>query len=158
MAKKRTKKQTREALDRVLAVVKAESDRYLSPYDIACWILYACDKSDALMFLKGEAEGVHPGDEEEFDAGLATMEDELEEKKNLWLDDSDEAFGIIEDEKQLGRKYDPGYNKPILQQPDMLDELSRPLSDREAESAQVLRAVVDNAIDSSRRAARKRVK
>lgn len=150
--KRRSRAAEREALDRVVALVRAESDRYLSPYDIACWVLYACDRSDAMMFARGDAEGIHPGEDD--DPRTLTMSDELDEKHDRWADDSSETFDIIETQKMLAKKYDPEYCKPVLGQVDWLDLQPKP----DPESAQVLRRVVDNAIDSSRRAARKRVK
>lgn len=152
MAKKRSKKQLRAALDRVVAVVMEESDRYLCPYDIACWILYACDRSDAMMFASGDAEGIHPGEDD--DPRTLTMEEELSEKEARWRDDSSETFDIIDSQRRLAKRFDRGYRKPILGQQDWLD-LQKPT---DPESAEIMRRVVDNAIDSSRRAAKRREK
>lgn len=150
--KRRNKKEIRAALDSVVELVRKNSDQYLSPYEIAAWIIYACDRSDAMLFLTGEMDGVHPReDESEEENKKWTMEDELVEKKDRWRDDSDDAFYLIETQRLLAQRYDPDYRKPVLGQRDWLDE---PKAD--PESAEVLKRVVDNAIDSSRRAARKR--
>jgi hypothetical protein len=145
--KRRSRAEERAALDRVVALVRSESDRYLSPYEIGLWILYACDRSDAMMFAAGDAEGIHPGEDD--DPRTLTMEEELAEKGDRWHDDADEVYDLIETQKMLGKRYDPGYRKPVLGQDDWLEK-------PDPESADVLRRVVDNAIDSSRRAARKR--
>lgn len=151
MAKKRTKKEMRAALDRVVAVVREESDRYLCPFDIACWILYACDRSDAMMFARGDAEGIHPGEDE--DPRTLTMEDELVEKHDRWSDDSSETFDIIEAEKSLGRRFDPGYRKPVMNQQDWLDLNPSPT---DLDSPQAIRAAIDLALESSRAAMHRR--
>jgi hypothetical protein len=118
--KSRTILSRRRALDRVLAAVKREAGPDLCPYDIACWILYACDRYDSKLFLSGNAEGLHPG-EEEFDyAQTATMEDELKEKRALWNDDSDAVYQLIDTQEMLAKRYDRGYRRPVLRQDDWL--------------------------------------
>lgn len=148
MAKKRTKKEMRQALDRVVEIVRVESDRYLCPYEFACWILYACDRSDAMMFAREEAKEIPSGEDE--DPRTLTMEDELVEKSDRWIDDASEGFDIIEMQKSLAKRFDPHYRKPILGQLDWLDPSPPPT---DLESPQVIKAAIDLALESSKRAA-----
>lgn len=120
--KSRTIKARRAALDRVLEVVKRESDSDLTSYDIACWILYAGDRSDSILMLGEDINTLDPetGDEEIAYAKSATMEDELKEKRALWGDDADAAYDIIDTQERLAKLYDRGYKKPVLKQTDWL--------------------------------------
>jgi hypothetical protein len=153
--RKLTKKeieQQRAAMDRVLAAAKAECTEMLRIVDFANWLLYACARDDARatawdMLKEGDPE-------ERRRAHKHTVKNELLEMEDVAYDDgADAAIQDLRDQAALGKRLDPGFNKPILEQQDWLFE-----DPRETESAEVLRRVVDNAIDSSRRAAKRRKK
>lgn len=145
--RKPTKKELAEKrakLDRVLAAALAERTDMISLYDIGMWILYACTRSDAIS----SAREFENDDPEESDHTIAF---EIEDAYECTLDDKDAATAHWDDLRALGKQLDPDYEKPARSLRDWLDK-------PDPESAEILRRVVDNAIDSSRRAARKRVK
>lgn len=147
-----TKKQIEEqraAMDRVLAAVKAECTDMLRVADFANWLLYVCARDDARatawdMLKEGDPE-------ERLQAHKHTVKDELLEMEDVAYDDGAEAaIGNLRDQAALGKRLDPGFDKPILEQEDWLGI--------DLESTEMLRRIVDNAIDSSRRAAKQRKK
>ena len=135
----------RAVFDRVFAVANAERTEMISLYDIATWLLYVCTRSDAI----DQAKELLEDDEPEWEN--YSTRDEIDNNIDAALDDSDSAISHELDIKTLGEQLDPDFDKPAHELEDWLDDVYKRKSD--PESADVLRRVVDNAIDSSRRAA-----
>lgn len=170
--RKLTKKeieQQRAAMDRVLAAARAECTDMLRIVDFANWLLYVCSRDDARatawdMLREGDPE-------ERRRAQKHTVKDELLEMEDVAYDDGAEAaIEDLRDQAALGKRLDPGFDKPILEQPDWLaPDLDSPREIRKtidlalgdlgrAAMRERHQRVVDNAIDSSRRAAKRRKK
>lgn len=137
--RKLTKKQISEqraAMDRVLAAARAECTEMLRIADFANWLLYVCARDDARATA---LDMLRDGDlEEKRLARKHTVKNELLEMEDVAYDDGAEAaIEDLRDQATLGARLDPGFNKPILEQPDWLE---------------------DPRFDSSRRAARTREK
>lgn len=109
----------RAALDRVLAAAKAECNDMVRVYDCAIWLLYACARDDALAFATEALEG-EDADEKTERLDHSTK-DELVESMEAAYDSGDGAVNIFEDQMELGKLLDPGYNKPIIGQDDWLN-------------------------------------
>lgn len=110
----------RARLDRVLAAAKAECSEMVRIYDCAVWLLYACSRDDARSLATEALEGE---DEDEIKDRLAhSPKDELVDMMEAAHDDRDMAVGLFEDEMELGKLLDPGFDKPILEQEDWLAE------------------------------------
>lgn len=122
----------RAALDRVLAAAKAECNDMIRIYDCAVWLLYACARDDARL-LATEVAGDEDEDEKA-DRLSHSPKDELIESMDVAHDDRDMAVSIFEDQLELGRMLDPGYDKPIIEQDDWLNPnllAEKPASTRE---------------------------
>jgi hypothetical protein len=143
----------RAALDRVLVAALAERTDMISLYDCAVWLLYACTRSDAISAAKEMQEKDDRGEDGESYWEDYTIDDEIAEQRELAEDDGDSAVSHEHDIRSLGNQLDPEFNLPVIQLTDWLDD---PKPD--PESSETMRRVVDNAIDSSRRAAKRREK
>jgi hypothetical protein len=144
----------RAAFDRVFAVANAERTEMISLYDIATWLLYACARSDAISSAKEMRENEDSDEDPYWDE--YSIRDEIIEQMELASEDSESATAHEHDTFALGEQLDPDFEKPVIALVDWLDDVQE--RQRKRESADVLRHVVDNAIDSSRRPARKREK
>lgn len=145
-----TKKQIedqRAAMDRVFAAAKAECTDMLRIADFANWLLYVCSRDDARATAWDLLKNGDP--EERKEAHKHTVKDELLEMEDVAYDDGAEAaIEDLRDQAALGKRLDPGFDKPILEQPDWLGE--------DPESPQAIRAAIDLALESSRAAMHRR--